>query len=749
METVKNKRKKHEVHTNLKRLSVLLKGFLPFICYLIVLMQGISLIADSKTGLAFVNTVETNLAVRAYAGTDSMLLDRLPKNSQVLVTDAAVDGSGKTWYQVKYLRASDTWRTGYVLSTYIKFYNDIAAVGEDPDFEKYLEEQNFPESYKAPLRVLHKQHPTWIFQAQRIDLEWSTALYEESKVGVNMIHPYYAASWRSMEEGAYNWETQTWYELDTGCYGTSATINAYFLDPRNGLCNDTSIFQFEDLSYLPDSHSAENTFSIVKGTFLAGEYSFTEKRDDNFYPSYGIVAGSEKEDGTVTYKYSYVDTIMQAAKYAKVSPYHLASRLRQEMGTQGSPLAFGTYPGYEGYFNFYNIGAYAHSGRPARENGARYAMQSGSYLRPWTNPYKAILGGADFLGSSYIQKEQNTLYLQKFDVTDGGNGFYYHQYMSNVNAPADEASSLKKAYKDSGVLDNSVFTFNIPVYQNMPELAAAAPANDDKNATNNNWLSSITVSEGTLDKAFSRTTYEYTVTVPANISSVDISVNTCDSGATVLGTGKISLSSVSTRHVITVLAPSYELRTYTLNIVQSENIPATPIPTEPPVTTTTPTESPATPTPTSTPTPTPTPIPEPTIESSAYEIGTYITGVEPGTDVTKFLNHFTVKNGTIQFLNAAGASKGSGVVATGDMLQIYKGSTLAQSYPVVIYGDVNGDGKISLADMVMVQRQLLQIKILDGPHFTAMDTNHDKTCSLADMVIIQRHLLGIAAIKQR
>lgn len=104
-------------------------------------------------------------------------------------------------------------------------------------------------------------------------------------------------------------------------------------------------------------------------------------------------------------------------------------------------------------------------------------------------------------------------------------------------------------------------------------------------------------------------------------------------------------------------------------------------------------------------------------------------------------------------MNAAGASKGSGVVATGDMLQIYKGSTLAQSYPVVIYGDVNGDvngdGKISLADMVMVQRQLLQIKILDGPHFTAMDTNHDKTCSLADMVIIQRHLLGIAAIKQR
>lgn len=153
---------------------------------------------------------------------------------------------------------------------------------------------------------------------------------------------------------------------------------------------------------------------------------------------------------------------MQAAEYAKVSPYHLASRIRQEMGVNGSDLAKGTYPGYEGYFNFFNIDAYAHSGRPARENGAIYAKQEGSYLRPWTNPYKAILGGADFVGSSYIQREQNTLYLQKFDVTDGGNGRYSHQYMSNVNAPKDEASSLKKAYTDSGLIDTSVFTFEIP-----------------------------------------------------------------------------------------------------------------------------------------------------------------------------------------------------------------------------------------------------------------------------------------------
>jgi len=736
METTKNKRKKEKIHTDRTRLAVLLAGFVPFICYLIILMQGTSLIADSKTGLAFINTEQTNLAVRSYAGTDSILLDRLPKNSQVMVTGAAVDGAGVTWYLVKYLRAADIWRSGYVHSSYVKFYNDIAPAGEDPAFEKYLEEQKFPESYKAPLRVLHKEHPTWIFKAQMIDLDWSTAVYEEGKVGVNMIHPEYAKSWRSMEEGAYNWETQKWIELDTNCYGVSSTINAYFLDPRNGLCNDTRIFQFEDLSYLPELHNAEDTYSILKGTFLAGNYTFNTK-EDSFYPSYGIVAGSQKGDGTVTYNYTYVDTIMQAAKKANVSPFFLASRVRQEMGVNGTELSRGDYPGHEGYFNFFNIGAYEHSGRKARENGAIYAKQNGSYYRPWTNPYKAILGGAEFLGSGYIRREQNTLYLQKFDVTDGGNGRYNHQYMSNVNAPSDEASSMKRAYINSGVINTRIFSFDIPVYRNMPELAAAAPMDDDVNATNNNWLSALSVSGGTFNKAFSRTTYEYTVTVPAGTTSVDISAQTCDSGATVLGSGKITLSSDSTQHVITVLAPSFELRTYTLNIVRKGGTPSTP------------TQAPATPTASPSPSPSPSPAPDPTIESSTYAIGTYITGVEPGTGVTTFLNNFTVKNGRIQLSTAAGASKGSGTIATGDMVQLYKENTITQTYSIVIYGDVNGDGSISLADMVMIQRQLLNIKKLQGPYFAAMDVNHDTTCSLADMVVIQRSLLGISTIKQR
>ena len=818
----------HSLHKISKRLAVLLFGLLPFICCMILSFKEISLIADSKRGYAYVNTEETSLAVRLSAGTDGLLLDRLPKNSQVLVTGANIDSKGDTWYEIKYVRGSQQFRTGYVHSDYLKFFNDIAPTGEDPEFEIFMESQNFPESYKVYLRILHKQHPTWIFNAQHIDMDWEYALKEESKVGVNMIQTHFPYSWRSMEEGAYNWNSQSWNYLDSNCYGASSTIVAHFLDPRNGLYNDSVIFQFEDLSYLPELHTAQDTYNILKGTFLAGEYSFEALQND-LYPSYGlpipeetptngkqetlpkngneIKNESETETDTdsnietnetttesasvpntpVKYTYKYVDTLMEAAKYANVSPFFLASRIRQEVGS-GSTLAYGTQPGYEGYYNFFNIGAYAHSGRSARENGAIYAKNNdteGSYLRPWSNPYRSILGGADFLSSGYIQREQNTLYLQKFDVTNGSNGFFYHQYMSNVNAPSAEATSMKRAYTNSGIYENRAFSFQIPVYKNMPELAACQPYSDDSYATNNNWLSSITVEGGQFTKSFARTTYEYTVKVSDKVSKVNISANACANGAKILGTGEVTLAGDTTKHVITVLAPSFEIRTYTLNVVKSSEIAtptatatATSAPTNtaaptassaPTATVTaTPTATPtaipttsatatasatatptATATPSQTPTAAPTPtLPDPTIKSTDYIIGEFITGIEPQTSVGDFLSKFKVTNGSLQILDSKGNSKASGNIVTGDVLQLYKESELYEDYQIIIYGDVNADGKVSLMDMIAIQRHLVKLSNLEEIYLTASDANHDDKCSLMDMISIQRHIIKLDNIKQ-
>lgn len=153
-----------------------------------------------------------------------------------------------------------------------------------------------------------------------------------------------------------------------------------------------------------------------------------------------------------------------------VSPFHLASRVYQEQGAGTSPLISGTYSGYEGYYNYFNVRASGTTDKEVIENGLAYAKE-----KRWTDAYYSILGGAQVISANYILKGQDTLYLQKFNVNPNGSyGLYTHQYMQNISAPTSEAKSIKTLYANAGSLDNT-FVFKIPVYANMPAIACAAP----------------------------------------------------------------------------------------------------------------------------------------------------------------------------------------------------------------------------------------------------------------------------------
>ena len=91
------------------------------------------------------------------------------------------------------------------------------------------------------------------------------------------------------------------------------------------------------------------------------------------------------------------------------------SRVIQEVGASGSTIVSGTVSGYEGYYNFYNIGATASGGDKNQTiiNGLKYAKNEG-----WDSPYKAIVGGASFLGNNYVAAGKKTEYLQ---ITSGKN----------------------------------------------------------------------------------------------------------------------------------------------------------------------------------------------------------------------------------------------------------------------------------------------------------------------------------------
>ena len=182
---------------------------------------------------------------------------------------------------------------------------------------------------------------------------------------------------------------------------------------------------------------------------------------------------------------TYADLILKAAITSKVSPYHLASRIKQEVGPFLSHSSIsGTVEGYRGLYNFYNIGATS-SAEPmgAIINGLKYARDGkgasqetkNKYLIPWDNKEKAITGGGIFIGSSYINVGQNTVYFQKFHVTDTKGGeLFWHQYMTNVLAPYSESKSIYQGYKNNGLIDSPMH-FIIPIYNNMPEIATSNP----------------------------------------------------------------------------------------------------------------------------------------------------------------------------------------------------------------------------------------------------------------------------------
>lgn len=413
----------------------------------------------------------------------------------------------------------------------------IAAM-TDAQFQEYLKSQGFPESYQASLIAVHKQHPGWVIKAQQTGLDWTEALTQESRVGLNLVAKNSIVSWKSMETAAYNWKKDTWYGFDGGSWAAaSQELIAYYLDPRNFL-TETQLFQFETLEYR-DYQTAAGVKKLLDGSFMKG--NFTEPD------------GSQK---------SYADTFVAIGKQVGVSPYHLAARCYQEQGLGRSDSISGTVAGLENIFNYFNIGAYASGGNSPTRQGLIYASQTSAgtanYCRPWNTRTQSILGGATYLSERYVKVGQNTLYLQKFNVTNKQNGLYKHQYMANVQAAGSEAVRLSKAG-----LSESCPVFYIPVYTGMPKEPCAKPTSS---ANPNNYLSSLSIGDKELTPQFDGAIDTYTVTVKKKVERVEIEASPAAATSQVSGIGEVELERGDNVFEIICISQAGTQKKYTLTI---------------------------------------------------------------------------------------------------------------------------------------------------------------------------------------
>lgn len=551
------------------------------------------------------------------------------------------------------------------------------------------------------------------------------------------------------------------------------------MDPRNFL-NEVRIFQFETLSY---NSSANNINSIEK--ILYGTEFYQNK-----------VSYLDNKGNMINTNETYSELILRGGQKSAVSTYHLASRIKQEVGPFLSHSSIsGNVSGYEGLYNFYNIGATS-STEPmgAIRNGLQFAKDGkgasqttkNKYLIPWNNKEKAISGGGIFIGSSYIQVGQNTVYLQKFDVNDDrGSNLFSHQYMTNVLAPYNEARSIYKGYQKNGILDLQI-SFIIPIYNNMPDIQYESPninlnnyvADNTKvycNATNVNLRTGPSTSYEVItmlskDTKMTRITKSisngerwdrvqlengmvgyifqtYVTEMPAynKVTGINLDkeelyisigenlkINAYIEPANANNT-KINFKSddekIATIDENGVITAQKEGETIIYAISEeNENIKA-----KCKITVVR-------------------KMQESEVQFTAPLIlnNLDVSGIDYNQNTVGDIKNNIISNLEIVIVNSNNEIlSDDAIIGTGNKIQLKEDGKILKEYQIIIYGDVNGDGKINSVDLLVLQRHILEIETLDDIYQKSANIrkNGNKPSSV-DLLLIQRHILGLQIIKQ-
>lgn len=503
-----------------------------------------------KSSTNYEATTKKSTACRKVSCTLAANLGTIPCDTMINIL-GQLTVNNTLWYKASYLKGSSTV-TGYVLAKNVNLSTEAA-------FQTAL--QVFPESYRPALIQLHAAHPSWMFTPVNTGLDWNEVIANECCNGKNTIQSNcpkggaadaYSApfSYLSTTAGDYDWATDT-YTLRDGSnwYEANEQVVSYYIDPRNFL-NEKGIFQFEALNY-EATQTKDVVATMLNNTFMSGNYNVTD-----------IATGK-------TVSGSYKDAFMDAAVSSNVSPYYLVTRVKNEVGNNGSNSTSGTYKGYEGYYNFYNIGANDSATGQAIANGLSWAKSGTTYNRPWTTPYKSIVGGASYIASLYIGIGQNTMYTQKFNVVVPSS-LYVHQYMTAVTASNSYAVNNYNTYISNKLLDNA-YTFYIPFYKNMPAATCALPAST---GNPNYYLKSLTLKNSSdnktinLNATFNYQNGTYTAVVPNSVSKIKVSAKTISSYATVSGTGTYSLVTGNNTINVTCTAGSGAKITYTITVTR-------------------------------------------------------------------------------------------------------------------------------------------------------------------------------------
>ncbi|ALX49949.1 peptidoglycan-binding protein [Lentibacillus amyloliquefaciens] len=238
-------------------------------------------------------------------------------------------------------------------------------------------------------------------------------------------------------------EVDGWYVIrhNDGQQWVKATPTdvRYYLNPDNFIDNAVQRFQFLDLAK-PSNASATEL--------------------NNYLQNKGILASKGQ-------------AFINASNINGINDIYLASHAALETGNGTSTLATGVPVDEDGnitrdsngqiaktnktaatVYNMFGIGA---NDNCALSCGAKRAFQEG-----WTTPEQAIVGGAAFIGTSYIRDGQNTLYKMRWNpLVMDNTGNFGPQYATDIGWASKQVTTISNLYDQLGI---TTLNLEIPKY---------------------------------------------------------------------------------------------------------------------------------------------------------------------------------------------------------------------------------------------------------------------------------------------
>ena len=650
----------------MKKLAKYALSFLMIISLIVPFIPTNAYAYSNKYKTAFINT--TYLSVRSCPSTDTDVCPRL------------VDGDGDTiwlnyprvvevignegyWSKIRFNYWGYTFE-GYVYTEYLACIIEYTA---DQNYYNELINKGFPDTYAEKLSKLHAAHPNWNFEPSFTGITLDEAVEGESiPIYKNLIQTR-DTNLLSTDPSAYS--NGSFVQFEPGWYAPNNGALSYYLDPRNFL-DENSIFMFEQLSY-NDSQNEGVVQNILNGSFLAGSY----------------LNGEEEK--------TFASTFVEAGQRYGVSPVHLAARVLQEQGYEGSMTA--DMDGGDGkiYHNYFNFGASGSSTEAIYNGALSYAKSSG-----WDSPYNAIMGATSEIADGYITNNQDTLYYEKFNIV--GSSRFWNQYMANIQAPYSEGYTTYRSYWDAHISDLQ-FTFKIPVYNNMGEYTTIPILSSNAN------LASLNYSTGSLYPAFDSSITSYILEVSSSTNKVAFTGTTADDKATVNGFDEVTLNDSETTKNIVVKAEDGTELTYSITIRKKNASDETP---------------------------------EDVVNSSGYNVNEdKVSGFNIGVSVDSTINNIKERypSAEVKMYDSSNNEIANGTLSTGQKISITINGNQKQ-FDVIIYGDTNGDGKISTIDYSKIKAHIRNTLQLEGVYATAADTSKDGKISTIDYSKVKAHI---------